>query len=65
VTKRLFETTQVYTITDDDGVQYSVIVTHHLPNDSYAYEINSLEDMIVTGCKHNEILSYVLGNIDK
>ena len=61
----LFESVLIYTVTDDNGAAYSVTITHHVPNDSYAYEVESLEDMIVTGCKHNEILSYVLGNIDK
>ncbi len=55
----LFETTQVYTVTDDDGVQYSVTITHHVPNGSYAYEVESLNDTIVTGRKHDEILSFV------
>ncbi|KKL52434.1 hypothetical protein LCGC14_2285530 [marine sediment metagenome] len=58
----LFETTQVYTVTDDNGNQFSVTVTHHAFNDSYDYKVESLDDTIITGRKHEEILDFVLND---
>ena len=56
----LFESVLIYTVTDNDGATYSVTITHHLPNDSYAYEVESLDDdTIITGRKHAEILDFV------
>ena len=56
----LFETEHCYTVIDGDGTQYSVTVIRHLPNNSYAYEVESLNDTIVTGRKHDEILDFII-----
>ncbi len=60
--KILFETENTYTVYDNDGNVFLVRVTHHLPNNSCAYEVESLDDTIVTGRKHDELLSFVLEN---
>ncbi len=60
--KRLFETKKTYTVYGNNGNIFSVHITHHLPNNSYVYKVESLDDTIVTGRKHDELLSFVLEN---
>ncbi len=61
----LFETEHCYTVIGDDSTQYSVTVTHHLPNNSYAYEVESLDNAFVTRREHDEVLSFVIEKYGK
>ena len=58
----LFETEHCYTVIDDDG-EYLVSVTHHCVNDTYDYEVDSLDGIILTGRKHDEVLSFVCNTV--